>query len=332
MTYNSRTIPIGTTTITLRTSSRSTLDLDVTAAGDITVRGPHDTTDTQAIELVHRRRSWIYRQLTQHAEAAPANPIKHLSEGTPFAILGHNKPLHLCADQCPDTSPVHATGSTLHLRRTLHADLHKTGRMLAHFYRATVETWLERNARYITHNTTKRPIPVTASTRLRTNWITRHPTRGLTLHWATGQLPTPLLLELLHRTLNLHSVANPHHLDRALKQLWLGSLTHPPTTRTSTCPTCSAHPGQLHADHCTLARCSLTGRQRTRCHATCHTVWTGKHPGQEECEEYGWYCRPTPNGHHEPCNADDPEAMHDYIRLYRTCRWDIATQRMVLPS
>uniref|UniRef100_UPI000A4793D8 hypothetical protein n=1 Tax=Streptomyces kanamyceticus TaxID=1967 RepID=UPI000A4793D8 len=65
--------------------------------------------------------------------------------------------------------------------------------------------------------------------------------------------------------------------------------------------------------------------------STCNTTWTGQFPGQAECDEYGFYCRPTTDGY-EPCPADTPGAMHDFNRLYREGRWDPAAQRMALPA
>ncbi|GHE09231.1 hypothetical protein [Streptomyces alanosinicus] len=177
---------------------------------------------------------------------------------------------------------------------------------------------------------------------MHTTWARHHPRRGLTLHWATAQLPPTLLRELIHRTLNLHTIASNHDLNKALRALWLGKLTTPTNpdprtrltpTRQDSCPDCSASPGTLHADRCDIARCAFTGLQRTHCHPgnTCNTVWTGQIPGEAECIEYGFYCRIGPGGY-EPCNADDADAAPDYNRLYRDCRWDPTTQRMTLPS
>ncbi|MGB8946938.1 MAG: hypothetical protein WCD21_42890 [Streptomyces sp.] len=73
----------------------------------------------------------------------------------------------------------------------------------------------------------KRDIPMPFSTRLRTSRAHRHPTRGLTLHWATIHLAEPSLHELIHRTLHLHTIADTHQLDHALRNLWLGNLTAP---------------------------------------------------------------------------------------------------------
>ncbi|MEV0373547.1 YgjP-like metallopeptidase domain-containing protein [Streptomyces sp. NPDC050636] len=83
----SEPIPVGGTTITLKTSNRTTLDLDVTTTGKIVVRGPHSTTDSQAADLAERRRHWIYRKLTRLAARAPLDPPRHISTGETFTVL-----------------------------------------------------------------------------------------------------------------------------------------------------------------------------------------------------------------------------------------------------
>ncbi|MFF4507662.1 YgjP-like metallopeptidase domain-containing protein [Streptomyces sp. NPDC001401] len=95
-----RTIRVGTINVTVRTSNRTTLDVTVTKRGDIVLRGPHTTTDTDAAALVERRRAWIYRRLTHLAETLPHNPLKHLTTGEEFTVLGQPHRLQIT----PDTS------------------------------------------------------------------------------------------------------------------------------------------------------------------------------------------------------------------------------------
>ncbi|MFE9679189.1 hypothetical protein ACFYO5_34590 [Streptomyces sp. NPDC006259] len=100
------------------------------------------------------------------------------------------------------------------------------------------------------------------------------------------------------------------------------------------CPRCLVSVGSLHMDHCTVARCAFTGLQRFGCgHGgdRCRTTWSGQWPGDAECIEYGFYSRIGPNGW-ESCSADASDAMPDINRLYSECRWDVRTQRMVLPD
>ncbi|MEU7158537.1 YgjP-like metallopeptidase domain-containing protein [Streptomyces chrestomyceticus] len=342
MTQHQRTLHVGGATVTVRTSNRTTLGLDVTKAGDIIVRGPHHTTDTEAVALVERRRRWIYRQLNHLAETAPHTPVRHLVDGEQFTLLGRPHRFRIAPDGALTTPATRQedpeSGTAIHMRRSSCLNLDKARRELINLHAKTAQEWLKTYGPHITRYTNTPDMMLTASTRLRTTWVRHHPGRGLTLHWATAQLPTPLLRELLHRSLDLHTVADTHQLDRALRNLWLGDLTrHPlPITQpapTGACSACSAAPGTLHADHCDIARCALTGRQRGTCHPAnvCNTIWTGQYPGVAECAEYGFYYRHGPNGY-EPCNADAPDAHHDLNRLYAECHWDIAAQRMVLPA
>ncbi|SHN09049.1 YgjP-like metallopeptidase domain-containing protein [Streptomyces yunnanensis] len=344
MATTDRTIRVGTTNVTIRTSNRTTLGITVTQHGNVIVHGPPTTTDADATDLVNRRCSWIYRQLAHLAKTAPHAPLKELVPGTGFDVLGRRHRLRIVPDSNQNEPLIQLrgtpTGSWLHMRHSTSLKTDEARRTLINLYVDSGREWLEVNLPQIAANTIDRNLAATFSTRMRTTWTRHHTSRGLTLHWATAQLHPHLLRELIHRTLNLHTVANTHDLNNALRTLWLGRLTppentHPRTHFTSTtsghCPDCSAPPGTFHADRCDIARCAHTGLQRAHCHPgnTCNTIWTGQIPGQAECTEYGFYCRPAPGGY-EPCNADDPDAMHDFNRLYRKCRWDRAAQRMSL--
>ncbi|WP_107055060.1 hypothetical protein [Streptomyces aureocirculatus] len=80
---------------------------------------------------------------------------------------------------------------------------------------------------------------------MRTTWARNHPTRGLTLHWATAQLPPTLLRELIRRTLSLPTIASNRDLNNALRRLWLGRLT---TSYPHPHPSPQA-PDALHTNH-----------------------------------------------------------------------------------
>lgn len=48
-------------------------------------------------------------------------------------------------------------------------------------------------------------------------------------------------------------------------------------------------------------------------------VWTGRWPGETDCEELGLWCK-WQNGW-VPCAKDDPQAMHDLNSL-ALCKWN----------
>lgn len=61
------------------------------------------------------------------------------------------------------------------------------------------------------------------------------------------------------------------------------------------CPDCEVGLGQYHIEGCDVARCLATGRQRLAHGASCgcpQDVWTGRWPGDAECEEFGWMIGP----------------------------------------
>ncbi|MCY0931169.1 DUF45 domain-containing protein [Streptomyces sp. H27-H1] len=340
-----RTININGVSVTILTTNRTTLELDIASTGNIIVRGPSTTTDDEARDLVNRRRRWIYRQLTHFCETAPENPIKAIKNGETFTLFGRPHTLRITRQE-PGASAATAythpdLGPTLDLRQHAATNEDDARRTLINLYADETRDWLKNHGRRITQLTTNPDTELKVSWRARTRWITRHKDGSLTLHWALGQLPAILLRELLHRTLDLHSIADGHELDQHLQTLWLGRLQltpdpEPPTNpaTSDTCPKCHTRPGDLHTHWCGLAQCALTGRQRSGCThpgTTCLTLWSGRWPGQEECEEYGFYYRPGANGA-EPCNADDEGAEHDLNRLYRECVWDVRLQRMVLPT
>ncbi|MHA7956379.1 YgjP-like metallopeptidase domain-containing protein [Streptomyces sp. L500] len=221
---------------TLRTTDRKTLDITVKATREVIVRGPHDTTDEQAIALVRRRRAWIYGQLRHLEQNAPENPVKELVNGSGFVVLGRGHRLRIVPDDAQDQPVVQhlhtGSGSWLHMRRTTADNASTARRALVDFYARAGQGWVERNAPSILTRTATPEMAVRMSTRMRTTWAYRHPTRGLTLHWATAQLSSNFLHELVHRALGLPSVAHKQLYEQAFRSLWLGDLGgQPPTLR-----------------------------------------------------------------------------------------------------
>src|SRR5205823_2719377 len=48
--------------------------------------------------------------------------------------------------------------------------------------------------------------------------------------------------------------------------------------------------------------------------------WTGEWPGEAECREFGWWCKPSP---------DDPEGGPDLNRLRKEGIWDRQRKRFI---
>jgi hypothetical protein len=83
------------------------------------------------------------------------------------------------------------------------------------------------------------------------------------------------------------------------------------------CPSCQAGAGKPHRQPCDVARCLSTGLQRQPSCRCPQDTWTGRWPGEAECEEFGWMLGP---------------GMPDLNRLYTNATWDPAACRWTLPD
>lgn len=95
------------------------------------------------------------------------------------------------------------------------------------------------------------------------------------------------------------------------------------------CPGCGAAIGEQHDRVCDVARCRATGLQWMACEvgigaAVAHEpdVWTGRWPGEEDCERLGLLARFERGRGWVPCAADDPDAEPDFDRLRAEATWD----------
>ena len=87
------------------------------------------------------------------------------------------------------------------------------------------------------------------------------------------------------------------------------------------CPDCDVMIGEPHVDGCDVARCLVTGLQRLSCEADhdCGTdTWTGRWPGETDCERLGWMIMP---------NRSDLPGLPDLNRLYTQATWNPATRQ-----
>lgn len=127
-------------------------------------------------------------------------------------------------------------------------------------------------------------------------------------------------------------------------------------TPSSSCPDCATAPGSEHAEGCDVARCMAYGSQRIQCqpgarmvvrgvypwggvdvdwevdgHDCGRDVWSGRWPGQAECEELGFWAVFVPYGNPSwrPVPAGTPGAVHDLNRLAAEASWDAERRRWV---
>lgn len=92
------------------------------------------------------------------------------------------------------------------------------------------------------------------------------------------------------------------------------------------CPDCAAGKGELHRQGCDVERCAFCGGQAN---SFCcgmprgrRLAWSGRWPGEEECEAFGWYAKLVPRQGWVQCSKDDEGAGPDLNRLLRDAKWD----------
>lgn len=98
------------------------------------------------------------------------------------------------------------------------------------------------------------------------------------------------------------------------------------------CADCGVTPGRPHDDGCDVARCLVTGLQRLACgesHDCGQQVWTGRWPGDAECEEFGWQAVFEHGRSWVCCTRNTPGAVRDLNRLYDQAVRDSVRQRWV---
>ncbi len=102
------------------------------------------------------------------------------------------------------------------------------------------------------------------------------------------------------------------------------------------CQGCGAACGEQHDRVCDIARCRATGLQWRSCdHSRVAAVahepdrWTGRWPGEEDCERLGLFTRLVPGQGWVACAADQPEAQPDLNRLYAEASWDATSGHWV---
>lgn len=160
------------------------------------------------------------------------------------------------------------------------------------------------------------------------------------------------------------------HADRHDPDAWDNREVAVTVTPARDCPDCGVPPGVPHGDGCDVARCLWTGGQRIQCvggmmaevvrtlrecrcadnhrlaedlafhvglddpdHDCGEQVWTGRWPGDEDCERFGLWCVWGPDVGLRgwvPVRPGTDGATYDLNRLSEVARWDRTTQRWEL--
>lgn len=106
------------------------------------------------------------------------------------------------------------------------------------------------------------------------------------------------------------------------------------------CPDCGAEIGQLHAPTCDVEQCPYCGHQLLSCccdglgigevPADDRMPWSGRWPGEAECEEFGWFAELVAgSGWKSVEGKPGPSAIPDLNRLHVMARWNRKKKRFV---
>ncbi|MDQ8707839.1 DUF45 domain-containing protein [Streptomyces sp. LHD-70] len=229
-----RTFKVGKLDVLLRTSTRRTKDVGITARGQVVVRAPHGTTTMEAANLVRRRREWIYLQLLRLERSRAAPITKVLAEGEEFHVFGTPHRLHLAditdAEQPVTTHHDPETGPRLHLDRRLANRPDHARHTLIHWYAQQAQNWLDENGGQLVWNPGKNTTRLRASVRLSTALIAHRPRHELILSWAAAQLTDANLRVLVADTLGRAPADALHRLHGTYRIVWLGDVRTPATS------------------------------------------------------------------------------------------------------
>ena len=92
------------------------------------------------------------------------------------------------------------------------------------------------------------------------------------------------------------------------------------TTPIALCPDCTVPIGQPHIEGCDTAICLQTGLQRLSCaleHSCGEDIWSGRSPGETDCERLGWMIGP---------------GLPELHRLAIEATWNPATRQWDAPT
>ncbi|MGI5401980.1 YgjP-like metallopeptidase domain-containing protein [Streptomyces sp. CA-135486] len=177
-----RTFLVGKLPITLRTSTRRTKGLEVTTDGQIIVRAPLGTSNTEAAALVRRRREWTYRQLHRANQHRPERPAKELVNGEVFTIQGVPHHLRLVdhdSQEHPIVQHRHTpAGPRLHIHRSLAAHPEQARNALIRWYAERAQDWLNAYGPGIVQYRGKTDLGLRVSTRLANALVAYKPARN----------------------------------------------------------------------------------------------------------------------------------------------------------
>jgi len=98
------------------------------------------------------------------------------------------------------------------------------------------------------------------------------------------------------------------------------------------CHGCGAAIGEQHDRVCDVPRCRATGLQWDSCDHKSPSpvphepdVWTGRWPGEEDCERLGWFARLEPGRGWVPCDRDAVPAENHVLAGQAACSYSCRT-------
>jgi predicted metal-dependent hydrolase len=182
---------------------RSGVRLTVERDARITATVPPGLDASWLAAAIKGRRRWIYDKLEQRAQDAAARPVKEFVTGEGFYYLGRSYRIQL-VDAVP--APVRLVRGRLQLHRDR---LDRAEEDLIDWYRGRGHSWLPRRAEPWAQRM-RAPLERIVVRRLGYRWGSCSRGGGLNIHWATMQLPAPLVDYVL-----VHELAHLHYHDHS---------------------------------------------------------------------------------------------------------------------
>jgi predicted metal-dependent hydrolase len=204
-------IPIAVET----TDSNRKARLIVESDGSLSLRAATDVTEEELQQFVNTKRNWVYDKLAIKHAPSPDEPVKELVNGEGFTYLGRNYRLRLVDSAEP---PTLRNG-----RLTIGQSVVASGdgaKAIIGWYETRGLTWIKPRAKDWARRLRVAPTGLQIAN-LGHKWGSRTPDGRIRLHWATFQLPVPLVEyvlahELVHLLVPNHSEEFWTTLTRAM--------------------------------------------------------------------------------------------------------------------
>jgi len=166
---------------------RKTLGIYIDGYGQIEIRVPKGTTESQINQLIESKWHWIISKLTEIKTRTDGYKPKTYEQGEPFMYLGTEVVISVLVDPLEANERVYIEGDQL-IVKTKSDDNEKIKKMLESFYSKECKRIVEMRLKYYQANFKVKPKGVKI-TNNKSNWGTCNSHRELTFNWKLVMAP-----------------------------------------------------------------------------------------------------------------------------------------------